>query len=114
VPPRAPIRDIVWYDPDELASAPLYNGTSATHPPTANVHDLMVAWERQSGKAIDYSAPTSFGFGVDAIDGVGQPLTSSAPPYWCYTLNGQTAELGISAQELAPGDIVTWEYAGCA
>ena len=114
VPPHAAIREIVWYDPDELASASLYNGTPATHPPTANVHDLMVAWERQAGKTIDYSEPASFGFGVDKIDGVGQPLSASAPPYWCYTLNGQTAELGISAQELAPGDIVKWEYGGCA
>ena len=45
---------------------------------------------------------------------VGQPLTSSAPPYWCYKLNGATADLGISLQTMAPGDVVTWEYAGCA
>lgn len=114
VPARDPISDLVWYDPDGLASAPLYPGTPATHPPHANVHDLMVAWERQSGKVIEYSTPTAFGFGVDEIDGVGQPLSSSAPPYWCYKLNGASAELGISAQELSPGDVVTWEYAGCA
>ncbi len=113
VPPHADVSDLVWYDPDELASAPMYNGTSATHPPEANVHDLMVAWERQSGKAIEYSTPGSFGFGVNKIDGVGQPLTASAPPYWCYTLNGASADLGISAQTLAPGDVVTWEFAGC-
>lgn len=114
VPPHADLSDLVWYDPDELASAPLYTGTSATHPPEANVHDLMVTWERQSGKAIEYSSPGAFGFGVNKIDGVGQPLTASAPPYWCYTLNGETADLGISAQTLAPGDVVTWEFAGCA
>jgi hypothetical protein len=114
VPPHSDISDLVWYDPDELASAPLYNGSAATHPPTANVHDLMVTWERQTGKVIEYSAPASFGFGVDKVDGVGQPLSSSAPPYWCYTLNGESAELGISAQELMPGDVVTWEYGGCA
>ncbi|MEK6975669.1 MAG: DUF4430 domain-containing protein [Candidatus Thermoplasmatota archaeon] len=114
VPPHPDISELVWYDPDELASSALYNGTPATHPPAANVHDLMVTWERQSGKTIEYSAPASFGFGVNKVDGVGQPLTASAPPYWCYTLNGETADLGISAQELAPGDVVTWEYAGCA
>lgn len=114
VPPHPAISDLVWYDPDELASAALYNGTAAAHPPHANVHDLMVAWERQSGKTITYSDPSTFGFGVDEIDGVGQPLSSSAPPYWCYKLNGESASLGISAQELAPGDVVTWEYAGCA
>lgn len=114
VPPHDPISDLVWYDPDELASASLYPGTAATHPPTANVHDLMVTWERQAGKTITYSEPAAFGFGVNAIDGVGQPLDSSAPPYWCYKLNGATADLGISAQPLVPGDVVAWEYAGCA
>lgn len=114
VPPHAAISDLVWYDPDALASAPMYDGKDVQHPPTANVHDLMVAWSQQAGKAIDYGYFSGLGFSPDKIDGVGQPLTASAPPYWCYKLNGQSSDLGISAQPLTPGDVVTWEYAGCA
>jgi hypothetical protein len=115
VPPHAAIREIVWYDPDELASAPAYEAVGATHAELATVHDLMVTWERQSGKVIDYTDAMSFeSFGVDGIDGVTHPISSEAPPYWCYKLNGATAELGISLQAIQPGDIVKWEYAGCA
>ena len=114
VPPHAAVSDLVWYDPDELASAAAYEGKTVQHGPAANVHDLMVTWERQSGKTIQYSYFDGLGFSPNKIDGVGQPLTSSAPPYWCYKLNGASSDLGISAQTLAPGDVVTWEYAGCA
>lgn len=110
VPPHPSIGDVVWYDPDELASASLYNGTTATHPPTTNVHDIMVAWERQSGKTVEYGGPGAFGFGVNKIDGVGQPLSSEAPPYWGYKVNGETAPLGITAMEAHPGDVIRWEY----
>lgn len=115
VPPHPDISDVVWYDPDEQASTPLYTAVGASHAEGATVHDLMVTWERQSGKAIDYTDAMSFeSFGVEGIDGVGQPLTSDAPPWWCYKLNGQTSDFGISLQAIAPGDVVTWEFAGCA
>ena len=84
------------------------------HPPHATVHDLMVAWSTATGKAIDYSFFDGLGFSPDKIDGVGQPLTSAAPPYWCYTLNGAHAEFGISLQQLNPGDVVAWDYGACA
>ena len=115
VPAHPEINDLVWYDPDELASAPAYAAVGAQHIGEATVHDLMVAWELQSGKAIDYTDQMSFeSFGVEGIDGVRQPLTSDAPPWWCYKLNGATSDFGISLQPLAPGDVVTWEFAGCA
>jgi len=113
VPPHAASSDTVWYDPDEQASKSMYLANGTTHPAGATVHDLMVTWTRQTGTHIAYSYSASLGFGVSFIDGVGQPLTAEAPPYWCYKLNGASASLGISTQTFAPGDDVTWEFAGC-
>ncbi|HJQ93689.1 MAG TPA: DUF4430 domain-containing protein [Candidatus Thermoplasmatota archaeon] len=105
--------DLIWYDPGTLASLPLYDGKGAARAATYSVHDFMVAWSTATGREVEYSYSESFGFGVSKIDGVGQPLDSSAPPYWCYKVNGESADLGISLQPMAPGDVVTWEYAGC-
>ncbi|HUR25941.1 MAG TPA: DUF4430 domain-containing protein [Candidatus Thermoplasmatota archaeon] len=108
------ISSLVWYDPGVLAASPLYEGKGTARAATFSVHDFMEAWSAQTTREIDYSYSESFGFGVNRIDGIGQPLDSSAPPYWCYKLNGESADLGISLQPMAPGDVVTWEYAGCA
>lgn len=107
------LTDLLWYDPSGLASAPMYEGKAAPRAPTFTVHDFMQVWSSQKTRAVTYSYSDSFGYGVEAIDGVGQPLDSSAPPYWCYKLDGESADLGISLQPLAPGSVVTWEYAGC-
>lgn len=114
VPPHPATSDLVWYDPDERASAPLYAEKGVPHPDLASVHDLMVTWTRQTGTPIDYSHSASFGFGVERIDGVGAPISNGTPPYWCYKVNGEGAGLGITLQPVAPGDVVTWEFAGCA
>ena len=106
--------DTVWYDPGTFASAPQYAGKSAPRADTFSVHDFMADWTAQTGKAIEYGYSDSFGYSVSKIDGVGQPVTASAPPYWCYKLDGQTADLGISLEPFAPGQTLTWEYAGCA
>jgi plastocyanin len=106
--------DAVWYDPDALLSAPMYEGTDADRASQFTVHDFMVAWTLLTGTPIEYGGPGAFGFSVNRIDGIGQPLDSSLPPYWCYTINGQSADLGISLQPVTPGDIVTWEYGACA
>lgn len=106
--------DVVWYDPTVLASLPQYEGLTTPRAATFSVHDFMAAWSAQTSLEVEYSYSESFGFGVDRIDGVGQPLDSSAPPYWCYKVDGATADLGISLQPMEPGQVVTWEYAGCA
>jgi hypothetical protein len=113
-PGHASTSDTVWYDPHAFASAPMYNGTSTQHPGHPIVHDVMVTWTAQTGTPITYSGPGAFGFGVEAIDGIGQPLSSALPPYWCYKINGSSAELGISLQAVAPGDVITWDYGACA
>lgn len=112
-PDHEDLRHEVWYDPQRLASASMYEGTDAERATSYSVHDLMVDWTAQTGTAVEYGGPGAFGFSVDAIDGIGQPLDSSLPPYWCYKLNGESATLGISLQTVAPGDVVTWEYSTC-
>ena len=114
VPPHSASEHSIWVDVDAFASAPQYADKPRPHPGHANVHDALVTWSTQTGIAIEYSYDPSFDFGVVRIDGVGQPLSSEAPPYWCYKLNGETPDLGITLQPLTPGDVVTWEYAGCA
>jgi hypothetical protein len=105
--------DTVWFDPSVRASLPMYDGKAAPRSDQYSVHDLMVDWTAQTGTAIEYGYSESFGFSVSKIDGVGQPVDASLPPYWCYKVDGQTADFGISLQPLLPGQTVTWEYAGC-
>lgn len=106
--------DTLWYDPSVLASLPMYEDRTTPRAPTFSVHDFMAVWSQQTTRPIEYTYSESFGFGVSKIDGVGQPLDASAPPYWCYKLDGESADLGISLQPMEPGSVVTWEYAGCA
>ncbi|HEX2066595.1 MAG TPA: DUF4430 domain-containing protein, partial [Candidatus Thermoplasmatota archaeon] len=113
VPPHPASSDLVWYDPDERAAAPLYDEKGVPHPPVASVHDLMVTWTRQTGIPVEYGHSASFGFSVLRIDGVGAPLSNGTPPYWCYDVNGESASLGITLQPVAPGDTIRWEFAGC-
>lgn len=113
-PLHASSSDVVFYDPDQRASGPMYNGTDVQHPDAATVHDLMVTWTDQTGIAIDYDYFAGLGYSPSKFDGIGQPVSAAAPPYWCYKLNGKTSDFGISLQPVAPGDVVLWEYAGCA
>ncbi|HET6399387.1 MAG TPA: DUF4430 domain-containing protein, partial [Candidatus Thermoplasmatota archaeon] len=113
VPPRPSTRTLVAYDPEAFASAPLYEGRDVAHPGYATVHDLLVAWTNATGTPVRYDYFSSLGYSPSAFDGVGQPVTSSAPPYWCYQVNGRSAEFGISLQAVRPGDVVRWEYGAC-
>jgi hypothetical protein len=113
-PLHADISDVVWYDPGVLASLPQYEGKATARATAYSVHDFMAAWTTATGREIEYSYSDDFGFGVSKVDGIGQPISAAAPPYWCYKVNGETADLGISLQPMQPGDVVTWEYGGCA
>ncbi len=106
--------DLVWFDPSAHASLPLYDGKAAPRTDQYSVHDLMVDWTAQAGKPVEYGYSEAFGFSVSKIDGVGQPLDASLPPYWCYKVNGESADFGISLMTVQPGDVVTWEYGACA
>lgn len=104
LPPRAAIADTIWFDIDALLAAPLHDGKGIPHPPHATVHDALVAWT-QAGRAVEVSYHESFAFGVESIDGHG------ALSDWCYTVNGENAELGITGQRFEPGDVIHWS--GC-
>lgn len=101
IPPRPSLDDELWLDIDAALSGPSYAGRNIPHPPHANVHDVLVAWE-QSGRAIEYSYSESFGFGLESIEGHG------ALSEWCYDVNGSEAPLGITGQEFRPGDVIAW------
>ena len=102
VPPQAAIQDDIWFDIDAYLSKPLYDAAGVEHPPHPNVHDALVAW----GRAIEYSGPGEFGFGVESIEGQGYFSD------WCYSINGESAPLGITDMEFKPGDVIAWH--GCA
>jgi hypothetical protein len=106
--------DEVWYDPSAPAAVPMYAEAGAEHTGSPVVHDLVVAWELQTGNAVTYGHHPSFGFSVERINGAGNPLTSSLPPWWCYQVDGQSAAQGISLQPLVPGMTVTWDLGTCS
>lgn len=106
----------VAIDIDARPAAPDYAGKDVGHPDLFTVHDLLVAWSAATGTEVSYQYSNGLGYAPTSFDGVGNPLGlgSTAPPWWCYKVNGTSADLGITLQGVAPGDRVTWEYAGCA
>lgn len=115
-PTHSDSSDDVWFDLDNQTSKPLYQGKDVQHPDKFTVHDLMRVWEASTGNTVTYEYHSGLGYAPIQFDGVGNPLGlgSTAPPYWCYKLDGATADFGISLQQVQPGQTVTWEYAGCA
>lgn len=105
--------DEIWINPDAHASAGHYEAEGAQHPGFANVHDLLVAWESQTGGTIDYGWSESFGFSVSQINGAGNPVTASAPPWWCYEIEGRDSILGITLEPFEPGMVMTWDLGTC-
>lgn len=95
-----------WIDVDARPSADMYENRS--RPDTFTAHDQMESWRNVTGITVDYSYFDGFGYAVDSIDGVGNPVSSSAPPYWLYRVNGEDAQEGISTQPIVPGDVVEW------
>lgn len=104
----------VWFDVDSRPSASAYAEEGITNLDAFTAHDQLVVFELVSGKNVEFEYFPSFkGFGVSRIDGAGSAVSSDAPPWWCYTLNGESAD-GISIQPVVPGDVVAWELGSCA
>ncbi len=113
-PGQADSTDAVLMDPDAFLSAPAYAEQGAQHPGFPIIHDLMAAWETATGNTVEYAWSDSFGaYSVNRINGAGNPVTASLPPWWCYKVNGERVELGISLQPIAPGDVVSWDLGAC-
>jgi hypothetical protein len=106
--------DSVRFDPDALASAPAYEGRDLRHPDGATVHDLMVEWSALTGVEVTYAYSNGLGYSVASIDGVGSPVQNGIlSSTWCYSVNGDSADRGISTMPVVEGDVVTWRL-GCA
>lgn len=108
----------IWFNIDAPYSASYYDGTNVAHPGYGTVHDFMVEWENQTGVEFEYAFSSGLGYTVSKIDGVGSPVSvvpgdPSENFYWLYTIDGESAELGISAQEMTPGANVAWCLGGC-
>jgi len=112
-PDREDRTETVTYNPSEFASAPRYENVNTTHPDYPTIHDLLVTWERKASTDIEFSHSSSFGFGVSRIDGAGNPLDSGAPPWWCYSVNGEAAPFGISMMPVVAEDVVLWDLGTC-
>lgn len=103
----------IWIDVDDRPSAPLYAAVKAQHKDAFVAHDQLVLFEALAKKKVEYRWNPSFQqFSVDRIDGAGNPVTASAPPWWCYKVNGKSAD-GITIQVVRPGDVVDWNLGTC-
>jgi hypothetical protein len=103
----------LWIDVDARPSAPAYAAQGIANMDGFSAHDQLVVFEQLTGKKVVVEYFPSFqGFGVNKIDGAGSPVSSDAPPWWCYTVNGESAD-GISIQPVAPGDVVAWTLGSC-
>lgn len=111
---KAEVHDDLWLDIHAFHSASMYEQEGGEHPGFPNVHDVMVFWEQETGHVVEYGYSQGFqSFSVSRIDGEGNPLTASAPPYWCYDINGEPASLGITLEPFTPGDTIRWELGAC-
>jgi hypothetical protein len=98
----------VWIDVDSRPSNADYEKAGIKHVDTFNAHDQLVLFEALAKKDVEFAYSASFqGFTVSRIDAAGNPVSSSAPPWWGYTVNAKSAN-GISIQPVRPGDAVVW------
>ena len=103
----------VWVDVDARPSAPAYAAEGIANMDAFTAHDQLILFEQTTGKKVVYEFFPSFqGFGVSRIDGAGSAVSSDAPPWWCYEVNGGSAD-GISIQPIVPGDVASWALGSC-
>lgn len=104
----------IWIDLSSRPSAGQYEKAGGTHVDFFTAHDQLFVFETITGKHVEYSYSASFqGFSVSRIDGAGSPVSASSPPWWCYTVNGDSNTNGISIQPIVPGDAVVWTLGSC-
>ncbi len=119
---KGPVNNTFWLNFTSYAAQSHYDEKGARHPEFVNVHDVLAAWEEQFNHVIDYAYnPSIQGFSVSRIDGEGNAIDaeddavgSRDPPYWCYTINGESDGVnGITAQQFTPDDVIHWELGSC-
>ena len=111
--PSSIVHDL-WIDVSDRPSAPMYAKQSTKNLDAFTAHDQLMVFEETTGKKVEYGWNANFKqFGVDKIDGAGNSVSASAPPWWCYSVNGKSAD-GISIQRIVPGDAVVWRLGTCS
>ncbi len=76
-----------------------YHGCAQPHPGRPNAHDALLDFEDASGIDIGFTPCGQFGVNTETIDGY------ASPGAWCFQVNGETAEFGVSLLELEDGDV---------
>lgn len=102
--------DMIYWDFGGLRSLhedESYQGCEQPHPERPNAHDALLDYVDATGVTIDFSDCGSFGVSPSNVDGI-----DYGPLGWCFEVNGETAEFGISLLELADGDV--FRFINCA
>lgn len=119
---KEPVNDTVWVDVVNYAAQSHYDERGVKHPEFVNIHDALAEWEEQHDHVIEYGYNEGVqSFSVSRIDGEGNAIDaeddavgSRDPPYWCYTINGESDGVqGITTQRFTPGDVIHWELGSC-
>lgn len=99
---KADRSDTFYWDHGSLRSMndASYEGCEQPHPERANAHDALLDYSDIVGVPITYTDCGSFGVSVDVVDDV-----DYGPLGWCFNVNGEAAEFGISLLELNDGDV---------
>ncbi len=102
--------DTIYWDYGGLRSMhedASYEGCAQPHPERPNAHDALLDYSDITGVPITYTDCGSFGVSVDDVDSI-----DYGPLGWCFTVNGEAAEFGISLLELQDGDV--FGFLNCA
>lgn len=99
----------VWIDMDSRPSRKEYEAASAKRPDRFNAHDQIRQWSTETRTPIVVAYHASLeGFSLDKVDGVGNPVTAAAPPYWLLYKNGEESPVGMTLLPVRGGDRIAW------
>ncbi len=84
-----------------------YQDCEQPHPGRPNAHDALLDYVDITGVNIDFSDCGSFGVSPSNIDDI-----DYGPLGWCFNVNGEAADFGISLLELQDGDV--FEFVNCS
>lgn len=97
--------------PENQTSVALFVGDkkyATSVPENSNVYDLMEKLQKETDFRFSGKNYSGLGFFVEEINGIKNNPKDSQ--YWIYYVNGQEANLGISAMKVKQGDIIMWQY----
>ncbi len=95
----------LWWDYGGMRSLhedTTYDGCDQPHPGRPNAHDALLDYEDASGVDIGFTDCGQFGVNISTVGG------HESPGSWCFEVNGEGAEFGVSLLELEDGDVFTF------